>query len=211
MKNVVLIGFPKSATSTLDKGFLSLHYNSFHHDIHGHAISSIIYKDYYKTNNPYYSFNSYKPYSLTQLDSTWPSLGLDIWPQLDYQLLIDGFQKNDDIRYIYNYRNPKDLVSSMIRWKNGDFIKRLIDSNLPGLPIGKGGHQDDLVKWINNHFNKCRELFSGSERFLEVDINSDNFRHDVEKFLGVEFNWWGVLNKNIFVEPADTIINTRYY
>jgi len=234
MKNVVLIGFPKSATTTLDKAFLSVGYNSYHHhaylatkdnqsnmDKRAYAydlvltddlplgyLSELLYSSYKENGNPYSIFDDCKPYALTQIDSNFSHISL--WPQLDYQLLVNGLERNDSVYYILNYRDPQSLADSMMRWKNGEWLDNLVKSDVPGLSVGSGKDIDKLVKWINNHYNKCRDLFYGNERFLEVDINSDNFRYDVEKFLGITFNWWGVANKNLIVEPEDTNIKMKY-
>lgn len=234
MKNVVLIGFPKSATTTLDKAFLSTGYNSYHHHAYLSTknnqsdiskldyaydlvlndefplgyISELLYSSYKENGNPYSVFDDCEPYALTQIDSNLSHISL--WPQLDYELLVNGLKCNDSVCYILNYREPRFLVDSMIRWKNGKWLNNLIESDVPGLPVGRGKDFDTLVKWINNHYNMCRDLFSKNERFLEVDINSDNFRYDVEKFLGITFKWWGVANKNLIVEPEDTNIKIKY-
>ena len=201
MKNVVLIGFGKSATTTLNNALSSVGYNSFHHDIRSNPLSKLVYESYYKNNDPYLVFDKYSPFALTQIDTLFPELSLDIFPQLDYDLLSKGFE-NESVSYILNYRDPDKLVQSFARWKNGDYMSRLIKSDLKGLPAGYGKNKEELILWINNHYSKCRSLFSHSDRFIEVDIESKYFKETVESFLGVNFNSWGMYNKNIQIDST---------
>lgn len=197
--NVVIIGFGKSATTTLHKAFSKTGYNSFHQNVKHvkRTVPGLMHESYVMYGNPYRVFDEYRPYALTQLDYTNPTKGQVLWPQLDYNMLIEGFQKNDDVLYILNYRDPYSLADSFFRWKDGQFRDRLVRSNLPGLPVGKGRSHDEIAEWAQAHFDRCRSLFGESNRFLEVDIQSDSFQQDVEEFVGVSFNWWGVANKNV--------------
>jgi len=200
MKNVVVIGFGKSATTTLHKAFSKTGYNSFHQNVKHlrRTVPELMVESYRESGDPYAFFrDNLSPYALTQLDYTNPSKNRVIWPQLDYEMLVDGFEKNDDVVYVLNYREPYSLADSFFRWKDGQFRDRLIRADLPGLPSGTGYALDEIVEWTSAHYEKCRELFEGSDRYIEVDIQSDDFRTDLESFLEIEFKWWGVANKNV--------------
>jgi hypothetical protein len=98
---------------------------------------------------------------------------------------------------ILNYRDPKSLLDSFTRWKEGEFRERITRADLPGLPAGVGDKDADMIEWFERHFMACRAIFGlHRERFLEVDIESPDFREDLEHFLDMKFKWWGKENVN---------------
>ena len=199
LKNVVIIGFGKSATTTLDKALASCGYNTFHQNVslEKTTVPELLACSYKNSGDPFEQFREYAPFAITQMDYTNPSKGLVAWPQLDYEMLEAGYNSSDDTVYILNYREPHSLTSSFFRWKNGEFIQRVTDADLPGLRAGVGWNENDVFQWIHAHYDECRRRFAGSERFLEVNIHSSNFREIVEDFLSVQFSWWGKENVNV--------------
>jgi len=200
--NYVLIGFPKSATKTIDRAFRSIGYNGFHQnwrDGQGHRknVAVWMYRGYDERDNPFEYFKPVGPYAITECDMTHFGNNIVLWPQLDYDLLEIGLERNIDVSYILNYREPYSLLDSFTRWKDGDFRDRITRANLPGLPSGVGSNDDDLIMWFINHFETCRERFDKyPHRFIEVNIESDDCREQLEQFVGTEFQWWGRENVN---------------
>jgi len=199
MNNVVIVGFGKSATTTIHKALSKSGYDSHHQNVKrlGTTVPELMYDSYERTGDPYSAFGDWSPFALTQLDYTNPTKGRVMWPQLDYDMMVDGFEKNESVVYVLNYREPRSLVDSFLRWKDGGFHDRIVRANLPGLPSGVGRDEETLIEWVTNHFDRCRDLFGSSTRFIEVDIESESFQQDLEEFLGMRFNWWGVANKNV--------------
>lgn len=199
MHNVVIIGFGKSATTTIHKALSKSGYNSFHQNVKSLQLTvpSMMKESYQTYGDPYRTFSDMQPYALTQLDYTNPTKGQVSWPQLDYDMMRDGFYRNESIRYVLNYREPYSLVDSFFRWKDGQFIDRLVRSDLPGLPPGTGDDVETMAKWISNHYDTCREIFGDDDRFIEIDIDSNYFRSDLENFLEITLKWWGVANRNV--------------
>jgi len=198
---VFVIGFPKSATKTLNRAFKSIGVPAFHQSTsNGQNVSRLMYKGFrYHNGNPLYLLNHDFPhgYAVTEADYTNPSRDWVYWPQLDHLLLRNGFFMNPGVKYIYNYRDPHSLLDSFARWKGGDFRARVRDADLPGLPAGTGDSDEDLINWFNWHYHTCRDMFRPHpNNFLDVDIQSPHFRESVEDFLSVKFGWWGKENVN---------------
>lgn len=157
----------------------------------------MMYESYKECGDPYRIFEKKSPFALTQIDYTNPSKESVLWPQLDYDMMVDGFNRNESVRYILNYREPYSLTDSFFRWKDGQFKDRLVRADLPGLPTGVGHDADTVAEWISNHFDACRRLFGEDKRFIEIDIESEHFRSDLENFLEINLKWWGVANRNV--------------
>lgn len=198
---VFVIGFPKSATKTLDRAFWNIGVPSFHQSTgQGENVAALMHNGFYRHGgNPLHLINDrYRhKYAITEADYTNPAKGWVYWPQLDHSLLKNGFFMNRDVKYIYNYREPYSLLDSFTRWKDGDFRARVTAADLPGLPPGVGDVDGDMINWFNWHYHACCDMFSQyPDRFLDVDIQSPLFRENLEDFLSIRFEWWGKENVN---------------
>ena len=194
---IFVIGFPKSGTSSLHHAFNESGIISYHQFFKPKGkkkkyVADIMYKNFNTHNDIFASFNKNK-IAITQADYT--EIDKWSWPQLDYKLLEKTFNQ-PDVKFILNYRNPKKILDSVNRWHN-NYRERIINADLPGLPIGQGTLDSDMTEWFENHFKKCRKLFSyNPQKFLEIDIESDTVKKDLSQFLNTEIVWWGTKNKN---------------
>ena len=192
-KYIILIGFPKAGTSSLHRALKSANIPSFHQLYHKKSkiIGKILIENY-KQNLPILHSFSENVYALTEIN--YIDFNQAYWPQLDYQLLEKICKETDNYRFILNYRNPTKLVNSMKNWHN-NFHKRLIDNEIPGLPIGRGQNNIELENWVENHYTEIRKRFSEDKNFLEIDIESKNVKEKLSDFLDLKINWWGIENK----------------
>jgi len=190
--NIFVIGFPKSGTTSLQTAFTKSGITSYHQRYKKHfQIGDILYENYFRTGNIFSSFDN--PIAVTQSDYINETIA--VYPQLDYNLLHSTFEKSN-IKFILNYRNPKNIISSIDRWKN-NARQRMINANIPGLPSGFGKEDIELEKWIISHFNYCRKHFSfNNDKFIEIDIEADGVKTKLSNFLEMDIKWWGQANKN---------------
>jgi hypothetical protein len=150
----MVIGFPKSGTTTLTKvlaasGFAPAHWQ----DDQGRFVGSLIYEAVSKSLDPFAYLTSYDV--ITQADVCLPALGLNLWPNLDLPLLKVIRGAYPRCLFILNYRQPEAICDSIVNWYN--MQARLTVSDIPGLPPGVGGKHQDLITWIENHFAACRK------------------------------------------------------
>jgi len=189
--NILIVGFPKSGTTSLHYAFDKSGLISYHQNyLKKEKIGDILYKNYFETSNIFSSFQT--AVAITQADYIKGQVA--VYPQLDYNLLLNTFRQSS-VKFILNYRDPKKIINSFNRWHN-NARKRLIDANVPGLPAGFGNKDSEIEKWIEDHFKFCREQFSNSKKFLEIDIESNNVKQKLESFLDIEIKWWGQANAN---------------
>lgn len=189
---IILIGFPKSGTSTFQKAFSESGIKSAHLKIENNYIGQLMYEGFEKHNDPLYYTNEFV--ALTQIDVCLPYENINFWPQLNNQILTRIRDLHRNCLFILNYRDPEKIVSSIKAW--GTLQERLTNSQIQNLPKGIG-NDASLKTWISNHFNSMRELFSGDKNFLEIDIESPNAPNILATKLGIDIKWWGVANKNI--------------
>lgn len=190
--NIFIIGFPKSGTTSLHKAFLESGLISYHqHYDKKKQIGDLLYKNYFETGNSFSSFTT--PIAVTQADYIKGQIA--VYPQLDYNLLNSNF-KQDNIKFILNYRNPKKIINSIDRWNN-NARQRIINANIPGLPSGYGKNDYEIETWINTHFRHCRQNFaSNKDKFLEIDIEDNDVKKKLQNFLQIDIKWWGLANRN---------------
>ena len=195
---IFLCGFPKSGTTSLTKAFRSIGWQSAHWIIQEKKyIGQLIYQAVDEGKPPLEYLKNYK--CITQADVCLPPK-INYWPQLDMSIIAQIYKYYPECIFILNTRSVDAIISSIDRWTN--FRKRLIKSEIPGLPRGLGSKDSELREWIEGHYNKMRTFFKGSSRFIEFKIDHDDISKLNNK-LGVSFKWWGVANKGI---PEELLI-----
>ena len=65
---------------------------------------------------------------------------------------------------------------------------------IPGLPAGIGGTDEELEAWITGHYAAAEDHFGGNPNYLGFDIADPATHHLLEDFLGIRLPWWGVAN-----------------
>lgn len=163
---IILLGFPKSGTSSFQKLFTELGFTSYHHVIGNRFIGTIIYQNK-KNNKPL--LNGFKETDvITQMDVCVDKNNA-YWPQItDYEQL---YNENPSSIFILNKRDPIKILSSFKRWNN--LYERLIKYN-PEL-LNSNDH-NDFIKFVNNHYTTIEDFFSHhpTAKFITFDIENDN-------------------------------------
>jgi hypothetical protein len=163
---IILLGFPKSGSTSFQKLFTDLGYNSYHHNKNNKYIGTIIKNN--KINNKPLLSNFNKNDVITQMDVCIDKNNA-YWPQLiDYKQL---YYENIDSIFILNKRNPQNLLSSFKRWKSLD--KRLFKYN-PELVVNNT--DEAFIELFNNHYKNIEQFFSSQSdaKFIIFDIENDN-------------------------------------
>lgn len=187
---IILLGFPKSGTTSFTHLFNNLGYKSFHWVFRSNTdyIGNWIKKN--KTRNqPLLSFipkDIDQEIAVTQMD-----ICLDenncYWPQItDFKRL---YYENPDAIFILNMRNPVDILKSMKKWQEYD--KRMLKYN-PELFNGLQGNNDQkIIQLIQIHFYNVIQFFQNKKKskFLVYHIINDKIEK-LNKYIdtkGLEF------------------------
>ena len=110
---IILLGFPKSGTSSFQKLFTDLGLKSYHWKKDKKYIGMLI-KNNKENNKPLLS-DFEKTDCITQMDVCY-SVTNEYWPQIiDYEQI---YYENSDSIFILNKRDPKKILSSFKRWNN---------------------------------------------------------------------------------------------
>ncbi|CBV44235.1 tetratricopeptide repeat protein [Halomonas elongata] len=191
IRKVFIIGFPKSGTSTIHKALEKSGYSAAHWKVKEGYVGELMYRGFFDHDDPWHYLEEYE--AITQSDVCLPGDGNNCWPNLDFRIIGRIRRLYPDCLFLLNYRDPKKIASSIGRW--GDLAERIRVSDIPGLPSGLGG-QEEIVEWVEKHFEKSRDYFLGDENFLEIDIEDELAPRAIEERIGFDLAWWGVANEN---------------
>jgi len=186
-----LIGFPKSGTSTIHAALERSGYRSGHWRCTRGFVGQIIYENHLSGRDPLHSLETFD--AITQADVCLPLIGVNYWPNLDFNILGSILRRYPDCLFVLNWRDPALTASSIARW--GDLQQRLTISDIPGLPRGFGADVSHLVRWIEGHRQAARVFFKGAN-FLELDIAAPDAADRLGSALGTPLVWWGRANEN---------------
>jgi hypothetical protein len=163
---ILLLGFPKSGTSSFQTLFSNAGYNSCHWTFKNKYIGMLIKKN--KQNNKPLLTGFEKINVITQMDVC-INKNNAYWPQLiDYKQL---YYENTNAIFILNKRNPEELLISFKKWNN--LIERLHKYN-PKLINDKT--DKGFIDFVNKHYNDVETFFADkpNAKFITYDINNDD-------------------------------------
>jgi hypothetical protein len=186
----VVIGFPKSGTSTIQRALVSAGLRSVHWKLGERHVGPLVYEGLLRRGDPLAMFPGVD--ALTQMDVCLPGKGLNHWPNLDFNVLLAIRRLHPGCLLVLNRRDPQAIARSMVGWN--EMNRRLARLDVPGLPAGFGASAEDLVAWIENHYRAAAMAFAGDPRFLDLDIAAAEAPARLGAALGVEIRWWGVAN-----------------
>lgn len=206
---VINLGLPKTGTTTLSKALrrASMRVADWrirgrqtkNPDIVGKHVGSLVYQSYFDTGDPLAALDEFD--AITEM--SYVKFNFNAWPQTDWAVLSAIMKHHPGARFLMSFRDPAATAHSMKNWSNlGE--KRLPGSSIPGLPRGFGHTEAELVRWIEGHFAFCRHVFSGSDRFLEYNIEDPDAAQKIGQFLDRDLPWWGQVNKNTEKVLEDT-------
>jgi|TARA_Y100000816_G_C25918147_1_gene478826 hypothetical protein len=174
---IILLGLPKSGTTSFHELFKKLGYKSYHWKKGNNYIGKMI------ENN-----KKNKRLLLSQFSDTDVITQMDIcvdkhncyWPQIvDYKQIIE---ENPDAIFILNKRNPETLLSSFKRWGNLD--QRLFKYN-PEIIADKT--DKGFINFVEDFYLKIESYFKEKKnlKFISYDINNDKVEK-LKKYIDIK-------------------------
>ena len=194
---IIIIGFPKSGTSSFQYLFNKLGIKSYHWSYEKERIGTLLKKNK-EQNKLLLSFipNSiYENCAITQLDVCINGNEC-YWPQItDYKQL---YEENKDAVFILNKRDPIKILNSFKITAGLD--KRLIKYN-PELFIGIKGITNDekIINLIINHYNNIETFFKKqyNSKFIIYNIEYDKI-NKLNKYIDTKNMIFPYKNKGIY-------------
>lgn len=172
---IILLGFPKSGTTSFTWLFSRLGLKSYHwvfrsdSDFIGNWIRKM--KHQKKKLLSFIPKEFQDSCAVTQMDICMNDKDA-YWPQLvDFEQL---YKEYPNAIFILNMRDTKDILGSMKKWN--DYDKRILKYN-PELFDGLEGTNDEkIIQLINNHFYKVKYFFQNKPeaKFLTYHIIHDD-------------------------------------
>ena len=163
---IILLGLPKSGTSSFQYLFKILKYNSYHWIKNNKFIGTMI-KINKHLKKPLLS-DSDKNDVITQMDVC-VNIKHCYWPQIvDYRQI---YNENKDAIFILNKRDPKKVLNSFKKWNN--YLNRLFKYN-PELIKDKT--EKGFIDFVNEHNNNIEIFFNKRKKakFISFDIENDS-------------------------------------
>jgi len=184
---IILLGMPKSGTSSFQYLFETLGYKSYHWTKQCKYIGKMIENN--KKNKKPLLCDFLDTDVITQMDVC---INKDncYWPQIvDYKQIIN---ENPDAIFILNKRDPEELLSSFKRWSN--LLGRMLKYN-PELISDKT--DKGFIEFINNFYSEIEIYFKENQqfKFISYDINNDKVEK-LKKYIDI---------KNIRVFPKKNV------
>lgn len=163
---IIIVGFPKSGTSSFQKLFVDLGYNSYHWKKEEQYIGIMI-KNNKANNKPL--LNDFLDTDVITEMNICEDENNAYWPQIiDYEQL---YNENSDSIFILNKRDPEKILSSFKRWygyydKLIKYSSELLDDN----------SDESFIKFVINHYTNIETFFSQkpNSKFITFDIENDN-------------------------------------
>lgn len=184
----IVIGFPKSGTSTLTRAFEEAGLRCGHWVHRDAPIGRLVYEGWFLAGDPFALLGDLD--ALTQMDVCLG--GENFWPNLDIALLLAIRRAHPSCLFILNQRPAAATARSIAGWL--DLQARLTAADIPGLPAGRGGTEAELIRWIEAHHAALRQVFRDDPRFLGLDIADPAAPARLGAALGLDLPWWGVEN-----------------
>lgn len=162
---IILVGFPKSGTSSFQKLFIDLGYKSYHwRGGNKKFIGTMIYENKQMKKPLLNDF--IKTDVITQMDVC-VNENNAYWPQItDYEQL---YNENPDSIFILNKRDPEKLLSSFKRW---GMLPRLLRYNPELL---NNTTNEAFIDFVIKHYTNIETFFSKcpNSKFICFYIEND--------------------------------------
>lgn len=197
---VINLGLPKSGTTSFAEALARAGLNVADHRIRKgqttHAgmvrnfVGQVLYRGFYNSGDPLEELQEFDAVA----EASFLHGGRQAWPQMDHALLTAIRARHPHVKFTATRRAADKLAGSMMRWTN--MAARLEANALPGLPVGFGGSEAHLARWIDGHYAHLARLFEGDPAYLELDVAAPDAQQRLEQFLGLDLPWWGRANEN---------------
>lgn len=186
---ILCIGVPKTGTMTMHRAFSDAGFQSCHGRLGAnqpHSADALL-RAFLEGKNPL----AYISREVEVISDPYRTGEQAIWPCISPVFLKAVRDWNPEAWIVLNKRIPKHWLRSVERWKN--LHARMIEADLPFLPVGAGEDGRELSDWLERHYRMVESMFFDDKRFLSIDIESDN-RELLADAFGRRFPWWGVEN-----------------
>lgn len=163
---IILLGFPKSGTSSFQKLFIELGYKSYHWRTNNKIYIGTMINKNKQMNKPLLN-DFLNTDVITQMDVC-INKNNNYWPQItDYEQL---YNENPDSIFILNKRDPIKLLSSFKRWRK--LYERLIRYNPELL---NNTTDKSFIDFVIQHYTNIETFFSKfpNSKFITFDIEND--------------------------------------
>ncbi|MBR9763732.1 MAG: sulfotransferase family protein [Rhodobacteraceae bacterium] len=197
---VINLGLPKSGTTSFAEAMAKAGLNVADHRIRKgqtatpalvrNFVGQVLYRGFYNSGDPLEELQEFDAVA----EASFLHAGRQAWPQMDHALLMAIRARHPQVKFTATRRDAGKLANSMMRWTN--MAARLEGNALPGLPVGFGGTEAHLARWIDGHYAHLATLFEGDPNYLELDVAAPEAQQRLQAFLGFELPWWGRANEN---------------
>jgi len=196
---IILLGLPKSGTSSFQSLFSKLNYKSYHWVKDKKYIGTMI-KINKLLKKPLLS-DFKKNDVITQMDICINKKHC-YWPQItDFKQI---YNENQNAIFILNKRDPEKVLKSFKKWNN--YLDRLFKYN-PELIQDKT--EKGFINFINQHNNKIEIFFKNKKKakFISFDIENDSL-DKLKKYIDIK-NIINLPKSNTFEESTLNKANTK--
>jgi len=179
---IILVGLPKSGTSSFQELFKQLNFTTYHWKKNGEYIGSLI-KTNKLNNRPLLNDFSYTD-CITQMDIC--NHECSYWPQIvDYKQI---YYENPDAIFILNKRDPNKLLKSFKEWQG---LYTRLHKYSPELIHDKT--DEGFINFVSKYYFEIENFFNSKKdvKFIVYDIEKDTI-DKLKKYIDI---------KNISVMP----------
>ncbi len=188
---LINLGLPKSGTTSLDEFLNSNNIISSHWQVNkketGLAnkieyVGQVIYDNHLNEKKIFDGFDT--TLAISQCDVCLPKIGLNLWPQMDHQILDKITSQYPDCKLLLLKRSPNKVISSIRKWN--DLYMRIVVSDIIGLPAWEGIKDTSLATWVKGHYKTLETKYKDYDNFLSIDIEKKDSIKDLCKFLEID-------------------------
>jgi hypothetical protein len=189
---ILNMGMPKAGTSTLWAFFECAGLKTNHDHKCGVAMRRAAYNGIGPLRAPR-SCGKKGAEAILQMDRIKPPTNC-FFPQI--QLLDEIHQEHPNATFILNFRPVDDWINSARMWSG--MTARFSLCDLPGLPTGVGGKNQELRNWYCGHVRHIREFVAlyPSHALIELDLyDTERSARVMAKLFETNETCWGHANK----------------
>ena len=180
---ILLIGFPKSGTSSFQKLFGMMGIESYHQFYHGIPIAKQMMQNLNLDHQRPLLDGFKHPFAMTQLDYCHEDFAF--WPQITHFQQL--YEENKDAYFILNKRNPMDLLRSFKKWYQLD--QRILRYNPELFQDSSLSEDEKLLSLFQRHYNNVETFFSTTDaNFLCYEIDKHEEQDENLRRLGTFLN-----------------------
>ena len=194
---VFAAGLPKSGTVTLHSAFRRAGLVSLHgrFQIESTPVALQLWRGFVEDRDPlFYVARGIQAICDAHLTRSPKWERAAIWPALAPGFLRSLRAHHPETLILLATRDPEAWLASVTRWK--DLRARLVKAELPFLPAGRGGADEELLEWVADYHARVRRDFANDANFLEVAIEDPQAPVRIGQALGLTLTWWGQANAN---------------